>query len=75
MVFAWRVENEVCSMLIRIMIPVDHRGMTLRRDLTDSTSSTEQRLHGFEVDPSEFKSLLGSLIMQALFRHLQTEIK
>lgn len=72
MVFAWSVVNEVWPMLTRIMMPVDHMGMSLRRVLRDSTCSTEQILHEFGSDPSELKSLPGSLIMQALFSHLGT---
>jgi hypothetical protein len=43
-------------------------------DLSSSTSSTVQRLHGFEALPSGIKSSLGFLMTQALFRNLRQGI-
>lgn len=68
---ACSTENiEYWFMANSIMMPVEHMGRTLSSALIDSTWSIVQRFHGFEADPSGFKSFLGSLIVQALFRHL-----
>ena len=72
MVVAWSVLNELCPTVTRIMMPVDQMGMSLRRVLRDSTSSTEQILHEFGAVPSDLNSVPGSLIMHALFSHLGT---
>ena len=69
--FAWSVENEFWFMHRNISMPVDHMGMTLRRALSDSTCSIVHRLHESKADPSGFRSLSRSLILQALFRHLE----
>lgn len=67
---AWSNGNELWLKLIATMIPVDHKGITLIRAFSSSTSSIAQRHQGFEADPSRAMSNLGSLMMQALFKHL-----
>lgn len=54
---AWSTENiEYWFIASSIMMPVEHMGMTLISALSDSTWSTVHRFHGFEADPSGFKS-------------------
>ena len=57
-------------MFMDIIIPVDHKGMTLRSALSSSTCSIVHRLHGFDADPSAAISCSGFLMMQALFKNL-----
>lgn len=63
--------KELLDVLMDIIIPVDHIGMTLISAFSSSTWSTVQRLHGFEANPSEFMSRSGLLMMQALFKNLK----
>lgn len=57
-------------MLIDIMTPEVHSGITLIIALSSSTWSTVQRSQAFEADPSGAMSCSGFLMMQALFRNL-----